>query len=118
MEPRDAARYIIEDSLMITPGDRHDMITIALNCFRDADNKKLKVCGIILTCGITPEPSVMELLAKARIPVLLAKSDTYDVATCVHDITVKIRPCDKEKINAVVKLIKENVDFKKILRGI
>jgi len=37
------------------------------------------------------------------------------VATCVHDITVKIRPCDTEKIDAVVKLIKENVDFKKIL---
>ncbi len=60
----------------------------------------------------------MDLLTRAQIPVLLSKSDTYDVATCVHDITVKIRPCDKEKINAVEKLIKENVDFNKILKGI
>jgi hypothetical protein len=118
MEPRDAANYISDDSLMITPGDRQDMIMIALNCFRDSGNKKLKICGIVLTCGITPEPPVMELLAKAQIPVLLSKSDTYDVATCVHDITVKIRPCDTEKIEAVVRLIKENVDFKKILKGI
>ena len=118
MEPRDAQRYISEDSLMITPGDREDMIMIALNCFGDSDNTKLKICGIILTCGITPQPAIMDLLTKAQIPVLLAKSDTYDVATCVHDITVKIRACDKDKINAVVKLIKENVDFKKILRGI
>lgn len=118
MEPRDAARYIIEDSLIITPGDREDMIMIALNCFRDSANKKLKACGIVLTCGITPEAPVMDLLAKAQIPVLLSKSDTYDVATCVHDITVKIRPCDKDKIDAVVKLIKENVDFKKIMSRI
>ncbi len=132
MEPRDAERYITEDSLMITPGDREDMITIALNCFRDGGNKlennglasfgqshkKLKVCGIVLTCGITPQGPIMELLAKAEIPVLLANSDTYDVATCVHDLTVKIRPCDRDKINAVVKLIKENVDFAKILKGI
>ncbi|MDO8488941.1 MAG: AAA family ATPase [Candidatus Omnitrophota bacterium] len=118
MEPRDAARYITEDSLMITPGDRQDMITIALNCFRDSNNKKLKICGIVLTCGITPDQPIMDLLLKAQIPVLLAKADTYDVATCVHDITVKIRPCDTEKINAVVKLIKENVDFNKILKGI
>ncbi len=118
MEPRDAERYITEDSLMITPGDREDMITIALNCFRDSANKKLKICGIVLTCGITPQGSIMELLVKAEIPVLLAKSDTYDVATCVHDLTVKIRPCDTEKINAVVKLMKENVDFNKILKGI
>ena len=118
MEPRDASRYIIEDSLMITPGDRQDMINIALNCFRDSASKKLKICGLILTCGIVPDEPLMELLAKAQIPVLLAKSDTYDVATCVHDITVKIRPCDKEKILAVEKLIRENVDFKKILKGI
>jgi len=118
MEPRDASRYIIEDSLMITPGDRQDMINIALNCFRDSASKKLKICGLVLTCGIVPDEPLMELLAKAQIPVLLAKSDTYDVATCVHDITVKIRPCDKEKILAVEKLIKENVDFKRILKGI
>jgi BioD-like phosphotransacetylase family protein len=150
MEPRDAERYITEDSLMITPGDREDMIMIALNCFRDSSNKlendglpsnsqshkpqgnglasnsqsqaqshkKLKVCGIVLTCGITPQASIMELLVKANIPVLLAKSDTYNVATCVHDLTVKIRPCDQDKIKVVEKLIRENVDFKKILKGI
>lgn len=118
MEPADAVRYISEDSLMITPGDREDMIMSALSCFRESGNKKLKVCGMVLSCGITPEAPVMNLLEKAQIPVLLAKSDTYDVATCLHDLTVKIRPCDKDKIEAVVKLIQENVDFKKILKGI
>jgi len=118
MQPRDAVRYITDDSLMITPGDREDMIMIALSCFRETDKDKLKVCGIILSGGITPEVPMMNLLSKAQIPVLLAKSDTYDVATAIHDLTVKIRPCDKEKIGAVVKLIRENVDFKKILRGI
>jgi len=118
MEARDAVRYISEDSLMITPGDREDMIICALNSFRDANNSKLKICGIILTGGIIPEPPIMNLLSKAQIPVLLSKSDTYDVATCVHDLTVKIRPCDQDKIDTVIKLIKENVDFKKILKGI
>jgi BioD-like phosphotransacetylase family protein len=118
MEPRDAVRYISEDSLMITPGDRQDMIMSALSCFCESADQKLKICGIVLTCGITPDPEIMSLLSKAKVPVLLSKSDTYDVATCVHDITVKIRPCDKNKIDAVVKLIKENVDFNKILKGI
>ena len=118
MEARDAARYISEDSLMITPGDREDMIICGLSNFRDAGNTKLKISGMILTGGITPEPPIMSLLSKSDIPVLLAKSDTYDVATCVHDLTVKIRPCDKDKIETVIKLVKENVDFKKILKGI
>ncbi len=118
MEPRDAVKYIIEDSLMITPGDRQDMIMTALSCFCDQDDKKLKVSGMILSGGITPDQPVMNLLQKSGIPVLLAKTDTYDVATVIHDLTVKIRPCDKDKIDAVVKLVKDNINLDKILKGI
>ncbi|MDO8662484.1 MAG: AAA family ATPase [Candidatus Omnitrophota bacterium] len=117
MEPHDAVKYIVEDSLMITPGDREDMVMTALSCFREHDEKRLKVSGIILSGGITPEQPIMNLLYKAQVPVLLAKSDTYDVATSIHDLTVKTRPRDKEKIDAVVKLIKDNVDVDRILKG-
>ncbi|MBI4982962.1 MAG: AAA family ATPase [Candidatus Omnitrophica bacterium] len=117
MEPKDAAKYIVDNSLMITPGDRQDMIMTALNCFRQSDEKKLKVSGIVLSGGIIPEEPVMNLLLKAEIPVLLANTDTYDVATTVHDLTIKIRPQDKEKIGAVVNLVKEHVDLEKILKG-
>jgi BioD-like phosphotransacetylase family protein len=118
MEPHDAVKFITNDSLMITPGDREDMIMTALSCFRDSESKKLKICGIILSGGIAPEAPLMNLLEKAEIPVLLARSDTYDVATTVHDLTVKIRPRDKEKVDAVVKLIKDHVDLDRILKGL
>jgi len=118
MEPHDAVKYITDDSLMITPGDREDIIMTVLSCFREKDDKRLKVSGIVLSGGIMPELQVMSLLEKAEIPVLLAKVDTYDVATTVHDLTVKIRPSNKEKIEAVVKLIKDNVDLDRILKGI
>ena len=117
MESHDAIKYIVNDSLIITPGDREDMIMTALSCFRSTDEKRLKVAGIVLTCGITPDAQIMNLLSKAQIPVLLAKADTYYVATSIHDLTVKIRPSDTDKVNAVIKLIKDNVDLDKILRG-
>jgi len=117
MEPHDAIKYIVDDSLMITPGDREDMIMTALGCFREGDEKRLKVSGIILTGSITPDAPIMNLLSKAQIPVLLARADTYDVATNIHDLTVKIRPRDMDKINTVIKLIKDNVDLDKISKG-
>ncbi|MBN2831129.1 MAG: AAA family ATPase [Candidatus Omnitrophica bacterium] len=117
MEPDDAVRYITEGSLMITPGDRKDMIMVALGCFCEDNDKKPKISGIVLTGGITPDKPLMGLLHKVKIPVLLAKEDTYDVATRLYDLTVKLRPRDKDKIDAVVKLIKDNVDLKKILKG-
>lgn len=118
MEPHDAVKYITDGSLMITPGDREDMIMTALGCFRESDEKRLKISGIILTGGINPDQSIMDLLSKAQVPVLLAKQDTYDVATLTHDLTVKIRPRDTEKIKAVIDLIKERVDLDAILREI
>lgn len=118
MEPEDALRYISDGCLVITPGDRKDMLMVALRSFRSSDDERLKVGGIILSCGIMPDPQVMSLLNKANIPVLAAKYDTYEVATTIHDLTVKIRPNDEEKIKAVVNLIKDNVDLDKILKGI
>ena len=117
MEPHDAIKYIADDTLMITPGDREDMIMTALSCFRETDEKRLKVSGIVLSGGISPDQPIINLLNKAQVPVLLAKSDTYDVATNIHDLTVKIRPRDTEKVNAIIKLIKEKVDLDRISKG-
>jgi hypothetical protein len=116
MEPHDAVKYIVEDSLLITPGDREDMIMAALGC-RVVNKAKLKIAGVILSGGIVPEKQIMDLLNKAEMPVLLARADTYTVSSSIHDLTVKIRPEDKNKIDTVIKLIQDNVDLESILKG-
>ncbi|MBU1090597.1 MAG: AAA family ATPase [Candidatus Omnitrophica bacterium] len=118
MKPRDAIKYIVNDSLLITPGDREDMITAALGCFRTSDKKELKISGLVLTGNVIPGEPTISLLRNSKIPVLLAKTDTYTAASCVHDLTVKIRPQDKDKIDTVIKLVRDNIDFKKILKRI
>ncbi|MDD5355879.1 MAG: AAA family ATPase [Candidatus Omnitrophica bacterium] len=117
MKPNDAVRYIVDDSLLITPGDRDDIITAALDCFRDPDRKKLKIAGVVITGGIALEQATMEALKNAGVSVMLAESDTYDVASTLHDLTVKITPQDNAKIETAVKLIKDNVDLDRILKG-
>jgi len=118
MKPEDAIKFMANDSLLVTPGDREDIILAALQCFRETDKARLKISGIVLTCDMVPDQQVMNLLKMAQIPVLLATADTYTVAYRLHDLTVKIRPRDTEKINTVINLIKENVDLEKILKGI
>ena len=117
MEPHDAIKYIVDDSLLITPGDREDMIMTSLGCHRDSEKKKLKVSGIILSGGIMPEKSIMDELVKSKIPVLLAKEDTYSVTSTIHDLTVKIRPCDTLKVQTAIQLVKDYVDLNAISKG-
>ncbi len=115
MKPANALRYMVDDNLLIIPGDSDAMITTALQTYRETDKTKLKVSGIILSGSILPDEPIMDLLSKARIPVLLARTDTYSVSSCIHDLTVKIRPENTTKINTAIKLIKDNVDLDKIL---
>jgi BioD-like phosphotransacetylase family protein len=115
MKPANALKYMVDDSLLIVPGDSEAMITTALQNYRETDKTKLKISGIILSGGIIPDEPIMDLLSKATIPVLLAPTDTYSVSSCIHDLTVKIRPENTAKINTAIKLIKDYVDLDKIL---
>jgi hypothetical protein len=60
----------------------------------------------------------MQIIEEAGLPVLLAEADTYSVASKVSDLTIKIRPSDQQKIETVVKLVRNYVDIEGILREI
>ena len=118
MEARDALQYIVDDSLMITGGDREDMLRAALDCYREKDKGRLRISGVILSGGFVPQKNIINLFKEKSVAVLLAKADTYSVASLVRDITVKIRPQDKEKIDTVKGLIHDNVSLDRIIKKI
>ena len=55
------------------------------------------MAGIVLTGGLRPSEALLKVIRTMPIPVLLAKQDSYQVASKVHDLTVKTRPNDAEK---------------------
>lgn len=118
MEPDDATPYITDGTLLITPGDRRDMITTTLSLYRESDRQRLKVSGLVISCGIMPKKDTLDLLKTSGLPVLFSKADTYHVASLLHDINVKITPQDKEKIQLITELIHNFVDIEKILERI
>lgn len=115
MQPHNALNYLVDGALLITPGDREDMILASLSCYFAKTLKGVLISGIVLTGNIIPHKRIMDLVAQTKIPVLLAKSDTYSVASCIHDLMVKIRPQDREKIEAVKRIVNRHVDLTKIL---
>jgi BioD-like phosphotransacetylase family protein len=112
MSAGNALKFFKRGVLLITPGDREDILMAA------AASETQKMAGIVLTGGIKPADGLLRALRTLKIPVLLAKDDSYIVASKVHDLTVKTHPGDLEKISLIRDLIAKNVNVKKIIESL
>ncbi|MBU0758984.1 MAG: AAA family ATPase [Candidatus Omnitrophica bacterium] len=119
MEPHDALDYIENGTLLITPGDREDMLMTILSAHLLKKPKKdVFISGIVLTGGIVPNKKIMMLIEKARIPVLLSQKHTYKAASQIHDLAIKITPEDRDKTQMAAKLVEKYVNIDELLKKI
>jgi len=116
MGAQNAMSYFKRGVLLITPGDRDDIILAACTSLDGSEDQKM--AGIVLTGNLRPNPDVLKVIRSMPIPVLLSEQETYRVASKVHDLTVKTRPSDAGKISLIRDLIARNVDLDKILTAL
>ncbi len=117
MKVKDAIKYMAVNSLIITPYDRTDMIQAVIDYERGRKDKK-GVAGIVLSGGKSPSRKVLDQLKEREIPVLLSDEDTYSISSEIHDINVKIKPEDLNKIDIAVEMVKKYVDIDKLIENI
>lgn len=115
MPPHTAIKYFKGDVLLITPGNRDDLVLAAVSVNIHED---YSVKGIILTGGIQPNKAVLEVVKQAHIPVIFANGDTFSVAERLTKLIIKIRPSDRDKIMAIKQLINEYVDIDLLVKKI
>lgn len=114
MSVQNALRFFRPGVLLITPGDREDLVLAAAG----NQGRPFSLAGIVLTGNLRPGPNVMKVIQGMPFPVLLAKYDSYQVASKVHDLIVKIEPGETEKIAVVRNMIAQHVDVNKILKAL
>ena len=116
MGAQNAIRFFKRGVLVITPGDREDIILAAAAAA--CGHREKDLAGIVLTGNLRPSEAVLKVIREMPFPVLLAKDDSYEVASKVHDLTVKTRPDDTEKISVIRDMISDFVDVNKILNAL
>lgn len=107
MTARGIIDYLQPGILIITPGDRDDVMLSAV-ASAGISGKKV-ISGIILTRDIMPHPKIMELLAQTNIPVIATAQDSYQIASIINRMTIKTQPEDSDKIPLIKKMILEHV---------
>ncbi len=94
-----------EGKLVITPGDRADMILAAIQS--DA------AC-VVLTNNILPSSSIISKAEERTIPLLLVSQDTYRVATQIDAIESLIGREDAHKVALLEQLVRKHVHLKEL----
>jgi phosphate acetyltransferase len=91
--------YLAEGTLVITPGDRSDIILGSL--LADAASTYPRVAGLLLTGGLKPAPQVQRMvegLRKSRLPVLIVEADTFTAGMQASRVRGRIRPENPRKV--------------------
>ncbi|NVJ88970.1 MAG: phosphate acetyltransferase [Flavobacteriaceae bacterium] len=98
MQLRNYLTHLKENGLVITPGDRADIILGALQA--NASSNYPKISGIVLTGGLTPEDSILKLIegVQSSVPIISAEGGTFEVTNKVGDIKPKIYANNNQKI--------------------
>jgi BioD-like phosphotransacetylase family protein len=108
--------YIKPGVLIITPGDREDVLLLTIAACSVTGHKPL--AGIVLTRNILPSPHIMEMIAQTNIPVVISHEESYTVASRINSMTVKTQPHDADKIPLIKSLIMENVDTQALIESL
>jgi phosphate acetyltransferase len=116
MELPNLLDHLEEGSLVITPGDRSDIILGTLAA--DRSGSYPRIGGMVLTGNIKPAPQVQRLIAGLRtspMPVLGVATDTFTTAMNVSGIRPTLMVENKRKIAAALGIVDSAVDVQGLL---
>ena len=102
--------YLQENALLITPGDRGDVILSALQASQSLNYPS--IAGILLTGGLKPAESLRKLLdgLPSLPPILSTPTDTFTTATQVEPIRAYITPDNQGKIELSLRMFEKYVN--------
>lgn len=119
MTARNAISFFAGNYLLVTPGDRDDMILAALTYSSlDKGRKKFHLNGFVLTGGLRPSSDILDLIKRTDLPVMLVSEDTYTTASRLHTMRGKISPWDARKTHLAIDLVGKYVHTDEILKGL
>jgi len=114
MQLRNYLGHLCENCLIITPGDRADIILGALQA--NISSNYPNIAGIVLTGGITPEKPIVKLIEGLSqiVPILTVKEGTFSVANKIGAIRSHMYAENKEKIITSLDTFDKYVEVEKL----
>lgn len=117
MQVPDFLDHLEEGSLVMTPGDRADIILACLMSYPSSAYPQ--IAGLLLTGGLMPATQLKKLLAgldKPPFAVLSTVGDTFTTAMKVNQVSSALTPENEHKIASALGLVEANVPLPELER--
>ncbi|GLR16408.1 phosphate acetyltransferase [Portibacter lacus] len=110
MQLRNYLGHLKEGSVVITPGDRADIILGALQANMSANYPTIS--GIVLTGGLIPEETILLLIEGLSdvVPIISVNGGTFSITNRIGAIKSKIYATNIKKIKTSIKDFSSYVD--------
>lgn len=114
MQLRNYLTHLKDNALVITPGDRADIILGALQAHSSKNYPKIS--GIILTGGLMPEEPILKLIEglSSIVPIISVNGGTYSVTNSIGTIKSRIYADNIEKITTSIATFEKHIDTDKL----
>lgn len=116
MQVDDFLACLGKGQVVITPGDRADLILAAMAS--RLSSAMPPISGLLLTGGVAPSASLMRLvkgLTGSTLPLAITKLQTYRAITSLQGLQGLIQPGDTRKIKAALALYEQHINSDEIL---
>ncbi|QWF69978.1 phosphate acetyltransferase [Methylomonas paludis] len=107
--------YVEDGDLIITPGDRSDIILASLLTYHSKNYPQ--IAGLLLTGHQRPSPQVQTLisgLGDTPFPVLGVESDTFNTALQVNQVKARLNPQNVRKIAKALGLVESHINLQEL----
>ncbi len=111
MQLRNYLKHLKNESLVITPGDRADIILGALQAHISSNYPRIS--GIILTGGLIPEDSIIKLIEGLSqvVPIISVEEGTFNVTNKVGAINSNIYADSTQKIETSISTFEKYINM-------
>ena len=118
MQIRHIFDQIKHGSLVITSGDRADVIVACLAAISSMSMENIS--GILLTGGLTLDESIIKLIDgfSEMMPILSVKEDTFSTARKLDRIHPRITPDNGRKIIRALAVFEKNVNIAELAESV
>ena len=114
MQLRNYLTHLKKDNLIITPGDRADIILGALQA--NISSNYPSIAGIVLTGGIIPEEPIVKLIEGLSqvIPILSVEEGTFGTANKIGSVRSHMYADNTQKIATSLNTFEKYVELDKL----